>query len=56
MKQGKRLTRNQKEVISSHGYDATEWLLVRETESHLYLVHKNDNKKRLTVDNFKRRA
>lgn len=55
MKRGRRLTRSEKEVVSSHGYNATEWLLVKETEFYLYLVHKENNKKRLTVDNFKRR-
>lgn len=54
MKQGKRLTRNQKEVISSHGYNATEWMLHKESEFYLYLVHKTDGR-RLTVDKFKRR-
>lgn len=56
MKQGKRLTRTQKEVISSHGYNANEWMLVKETEFYLYLVHKDNSNKRLTVDNFKRRG
>ena len=55
MKRGKRLTRNQKEIVNSHGYNPTEWMLVADTEFYLYLVHKDNNNKRLIVDNFKRR-
>ena len=51
MKQPKKLTRNQKEVVHSHGYNVDEWMLRKETEFKLYLVHKSTGK-RITVDNF----
>ena len=55
MKQTKKLTRTQKEIVHSHGYNVDEWMVRRETEFHLYLIHKNTGK-RLTVDNYIRRA
>lgn len=55
MKRGKRLTRVQKEIVSSHGHNASEWMLRDSTEFYLYLVHKENSNRRLTVDNFKRR-
>lgn len=55
MKQPKKLTRMQKEIVHSHGYNVDEWMVRRETEFHLYLIHKNTGK-RLTVDNYIRRA
>lgn len=54
MKQPKKLTRTQKEIVHSHGYNVDKWMLRKETPFKLYLVHK-ENGKRLTVDNFKRR-
>lgn len=54
MKQPKRLSRLFKEIVSSHGHNADEWMLHKETEFYLYLVHKTDGR-RLTVDKFKRR-
>lgn len=54
MKQPKKLTRNQKEIVSSHGYKADEWMLVKEAEFYLYLIHKT-NGKRVTVDRFKKK-
>lgn len=55
MKRGRRLTKNEKEVVSSHGYNANEWMLHKATDFYLYLVHKENSNRRLTVDNFKRR-
>lgn len=55
MKRGRRLTRNEKEVVSSHGYNANEWMIVKASECYLYLVHKENSNRRIIIDNFKRR-
>lgn len=41
MKQGKKLTRKQKELLLENGYDFNEWLLERQTESSFTYVHRN---------------
>lgn len=40
MKQPKKLTRNQKRILSEKSLDSREWMLVQETESHLQIVNK----------------
>lgn len=55
MKQPKKLTRTQKEIVHSQGYNVDEWMVRRETEFHLFLVHK-DTGRRITIDNYIRRA
>lgn len=40
MKQGKRLTRNQRELLSRHGYDWQEWLFASEDDQAILIVHK----------------
>lgn len=54
MKQPKKLTRANKEILASHNHNPNDWMLHKETEFYLYLVHKTDGR-RLTVDRFKRR-
>lgn len=54
MKQPKRLTREQKEIVSSHYLKADDWMLASESEFYLKLVHKETGKTK-TIDKFKRR-
>lgn len=53
MKQGKPLTRNQKEVVSAHYLNAKEWSLVLETEFYLKIVNKHDGSTK-TIDKFRK--
>lgn len=55
MKQAKKLTRRQKEIVYSQGYNVDEWMVRRETGFHLFLVHKETGR-RVTIDNYIRRA
>lgn len=55
MNQPKKLTRTQKEIVHSQGYNVDEWMVRRETSFHLFLVHKQTGR-RVTVDNYIRRA
>lgn len=54
MKNPKKLTRTQKEIVSSHGLNAKNWALVEETEFYLKIVNKDSGNTRM-VDKFKRR-
>lgn len=54
MKNPKKLTRTQKEIVSSHGLIVKNWALVEETEFYLKIVNKDSGKTRM-VDKFKRR-
>lgn len=54
MKNLKKLTRAQKETVSSHGLIARNWALVEETEFYLKLISK-DSGKTCMVDKFRRR-
>ena len=54
MKQPKRLTRDQKEIVSSHYLKADDWMLAEETEFYLKLINKRNGKPK-TIDKFKRR-
>ena len=53
MKQGKPLTRSQKEIVSAHYLNAKEWSLVLETEFYLKIVHKTNGTVK-TVDKFRK--
>lgn len=55
MKQPRKPTRNEKEVMSSHDLVVNEWMVIKATEFYLYLIHKQTGKKK-TIDNFKRRS
>lgn len=54
MKQGKRLTLEQKKIVSSHYMNAKEWSLVSESEFYLRLVNKRTGDFK-TIDKFLRR-
>lgn len=53
MKQPKKLTRKQKEIVSCR-YKAENWMLVEETEDSLRIIHKKSNKIK-TVDKYRKR-
>ena len=53
MKQPKKLTREQKEIVSSHGLPAKDYMLVEEMEFYLKLIHKDTEKIKM-IDKFKR--
>lgn len=53
VKRGRRLTRDEKEVVSSHGYNPNDWMLAEEMEFYLKLVHK-ETKQIKIIDKFKR--
>lgn len=55
MKQPHKLTRNQKEVVSSWDLDPADWQCAKETEFYLKLIHKETGQKK-TIDNFKRKS
>lgn len=53
MKQAKRLTRDQKEIVRSHGLVPNNWMLQQETEFYFYLVNKTSGTSK-KIDKFKR--
>ena len=55
MRRPKKLTTTQEEIDEAQGYNVDEWMVRRETEFHLFLVHK-DTGRRVTIDNYIRRA
>lgn len=54
MKQPKRLTRNQKEILSANRLKADNWSLVEETEFYLKIINKESGKTRM-VDKLRRK-
>lgn len=44
MKQPKRLTRTQKELLTKMGFNWHEWLLLDETQEHYKFIKKKTNK------------
>lgn len=55
MKQPKRITRKNKEVLTSHGLNPNDWMILTESEFYLTLVSKENKNKRRTIDKFIRR-
>jgi hypothetical protein len=53
MKQPKRLTRSQKECLSSYGLNADDWGLIVETDFYLKIVNRK-NGDRKSLDKFRR--
>lgn len=53
MKQAKRLTRDQKEIVRSHGLVPNNWMLQQETEFYFHLVNKISGMSK-KIDKFKR--
>lgn len=51
MKQPKRLTREQKEAVSASGFLPDNWMLERETDFYLHIIHKTTGTRR-TVDRY----
>ncbi|MBQ2801701.1 MAG: hypothetical protein IJF03_09935 [Lachnospiraceae bacterium] len=55
MKQPKKLTREQKEIVSAHGLVANNWMFVEEvTESHIKVINKTSGKIKI-LDIYKKR-
>lgn len=54
MKQPKKLTREQKECVSAHYMNPDEWMLAKESDFYLWIVHKTSGKIK-SVDKFRRR-
>lgn len=52
MKQPKKLTRAEKEVLARHGLIASQWMLVEQFGSYLKVIHKDTGKIKL-VDIFR---
>lgn len=53
MKQAKRLTRSQKEVVKSHGLVPNNWMLQQETDFYFHLVNKKTQSTKI-IDKFMR--
>ena len=53
MKQAKGLTRDQKEIVKSHGLVPNNWMLQQETEFYFHLVNKTSGASKI-IDKFKR--
>lgn len=53
MKRPKKPTRAQKEVISNNYLNPDNWLVLKETDTYIYLMSK-DLKRRRTVDKTRR--
>lgn len=47
MKKPKKLTREQKEIVSGHYLNAKEWSFVSETEFYLEVIKKSDYEKKI---------
>lgn len=51
MKQPKKLTREQKQIVSNTGFVPDNWMLEQETEFYLKIVHKTTGTRR-TIDRY----
>ena len=51
MKQPKKLTREQKQIVFAHRLNPNNWMLVEETEFYLKLINK-ENGRKTSVDKF----
>lgn len=51
MKQPKKLTRDQKQIVFAHRLNPNNWMLAEETEFYLKLINKENGRKR-SVDKF----
>ncbi len=51
MKQPKKLTREQKQIVFAHRLNPNNWMLAEETEFYLKLINKENGRKR-AVDKF----
>lgn len=53
MKQPKKLTRQQKEIVSGHSLNVGEWMFVEELEYYIRIINKRTGAAKL-VDKFRR--
>lgn len=54
MKQPKKLKRNYKEAVSAYGYNPNEWMLLKDGEVYITIVHKDNGKKKI-IDKYVRK-
>ena len=55
MKQPKKLTREQKQIVSNHCLNPVNWMLVKETDFYLKIIHKESSNIR-NIDKFAKGA
>lgn len=53
MKNPKKLTRTQKEIVSAHGLNTEHWSLVQEMEFYLRIINKQTGQTRM-IDKFRK--
>ena len=51
MKRGRRLTRNEKEIVASQGLNPKDWMLAEEYNFYIKIIHKGTQKTRI-IDKF----
>ena len=54
VKQPKKLTLEQKKIVSSHGLNANGWMLEKETDFYFFLIINKDGKTRRIIDKLVR--
>lgn len=54
MKQAKKLTRDQKEIVRSQGLNENEWMFVKSSEFYMTIINKENGKTKI-IDNFRRK-
>lgn len=53
MKQPKKLTRQLKEAVTAYGLNAENWMLLKDGDTYVTIIHKVSSKKRI-IDKFAR--
>lgn len=53
MKQPKKLTRQLKEAVSAYGLNADNWMLLKDGDTYVKIIHKESGKTRI-IDKFAR--
>lgn len=53
MKQPKKLTRQLKEAVTAYGLNAENWMLLKDGETYITIIHKVSRKTRI-IDKFAR--
>lgn len=55
MKQPKRLTRKQKEAVSSYGLNPMKWMLLKDGDVYITIINKKDGKTKI-IDKMARKG
>lgn len=53
MKQPKKLTRQMKEAVTAYKLDADKWMLLKDGDTYVTIIHKETNKTKI-IDKFAR--